>query len=49
MVVLPVLTGVSALLEDQLSPEGILVCNVVAEDQLRMQTETGRILSQAAA
>jgi hypothetical protein len=47
VVVLPVLTGVSALLGDQLSPGGIWVRSAVAQDQLPAQMETGRILSQA--
>ena len=38
--VLPVLTGLSALLGDQLSPGGICVFSSVAEDQLQVQTET---------
>ena len=41
------LTGVSALLGDQLSPGGIWVRSAVAQDQLPAQMETGRILSQA--
>jgi hypothetical protein len=45
---LPVLTGESALLGHQFSPEGIWEWTVVAQDQLRAQTETVRILSQAA-
>ena len=46
--VLPVLTGLSALLGDQLSLGSIFVCNSVAQNQLLVQTETGRLLSQAA-
>ena len=36
VVVLPVLTGVSALLGDQLSPEGIGVRHTVSQDQLQV-------------
>ena len=39
------LTGESALLGHQFSPEGIWEWTVVAQDQLRAQTETVRILS----
>ena len=46
MVVLPVLTGVLALLGGQLSPDVIWVWKAVTQDQL--QIETGMILSQAA-
>ena len=35
VVVFPVLTGVSALLEDQLSPGGIWVWSAMAQDQLQ--------------
>ena len=41
------LEGVSALLGDQLSPGGICVCSAVAQDQLLVQIETRRLLSQA--
>ena len=44
VVVLPVLTGVLALLGDQLSPGGICVWSVVAQDQLWAQTERGKQL-----
>jgi hypothetical protein len=40
VVVLPVFTGVSALLGDQLSPSGIWVWNTVAQDQFWAQMET---------
>ena len=40
VVVLPVLSGVSALLEDQLSPRGIWVWKAVAQGQLQVQMET---------
>jgi hypothetical protein len=43
--VLPVLKDVSIFLVDQLSPRGIWVWSSVAQDQLRAQMETGRILS----
>jgi hypothetical protein len=43
-----VLIGVLALLRDQLSPNGICVWSTVAQDMFLGQTETGRILSQAA-
>ena len=46
MMVLPVLAGVLALLGDQLSPGDICVWRAVAQDQLQVQTETGRLLSQ---
>ena len=46
--VLPVLTGVSALLRDHLFPDDIWVWKTVAQDQLQVQMETRRILSQAA-
>ena len=46
--VLLVFTGVSGLLEDQLSPDGIWVWNTVAQEQLPVQTESRKILSQAA-
>ena len=45
--VLPVLTGALALLGVQFSPEGIQAWITVAQDQLPVQMETGRILSQA--
>ena len=48
VVVLPVLTGQSELLGDQLSPGVIWLCRAVAQYQLWVQTETGRILSQSA-
>jgi hypothetical protein len=49
VVVLPVLTGVLTLLENQLSPYGIWVWNTVAKDhQLLAQMETGSILPQTA-
>ena len=48
MVFLPVLTTMSALLNNQLFPGGICVWRTVARDQLWMQMETRRILSQAA-
>jgi hypothetical protein len=48
VVVLPVLTDLSALLGDQLSPSGILVWSAVTQDQLLVQMETRRILSQVA-
>ena len=44
----PVLSGVSALLGDQLSPGGIWVQRSVAQGQLQKPMETGKILSQAA-
>ena len=47
VVVLPELTGVSALLGDQLSSGGICECRSVAQDQLWAQTETRILLSQA--
>jgi hypothetical protein len=46
VMVLPVLASKSALPGDQLSPDGIWVWNAVAQDQLWVQMETGRILSQ---
>lgn len=46
MMVLPVLTGVSTLLGDQLSP-GICICSSVAQNQLQAFIETGRLLFQA--
>ena len=42
------LAGVLALLGDQLSPGGICICSAVAQDQLWVQMETRRLLSQAA-
>jgi hypothetical protein len=48
VMVLPVFTGVSALLGDQLSPGGICVCSAIAQDQLPVQKETGRLLSHMA-
>ena len=48
MLVLSMLTGVLALLGDQLSLSGIWVWSVVAQDQLQVHMETGRILSQTA-
>jgi hypothetical protein len=42
-VVLPVLTGVSALLGDQLFPGGVWVCSAVAQDQLQAQTEKKKL------
>ena len=44
MVVLPVLTGVSALLGDLLCPGGIWVWRAVEQGLLQAQMETGRIL-----
>ena len=38
MVVLPVLTGLSALLGDLFSPSGICVWKAVAQDQLQAQS-----------
>ena len=38
---------VSVLLGDQFSPGGIWVWRTMAQDQLQVQTETGRILPQA--
>lgn len=46
---LTVLSGVSALLEDQLFHRWIYVQRTVARGQLRAQTEMGRMLSQTAA
>ena len=43
------LTGVSALLGAQISPDGISVCSAVAQDQLWEQMETRRLLSQVSA
>ena len=48
MVALPVLTGVLALLGDQLSSGGIWIWSAVAQDQLWGQTETRGLPSQAA-
>ena len=47
VMVLPMLTAMSALLGDELSPGSIWVCSVVAQDQLWTQMETRRLLSQA--
>jgi hypothetical protein len=44
--VLPVLTGMSAILGDQLSPGCICVSSSVAQDQFLVLRETGRLLSQ---
>jgi hypothetical protein len=46
VVVLPVVTGLSALLEDPLTPSSIWLWSAVAQDQFRVQMETWRILSQ---
>jgi hypothetical protein len=43
VVVLPVLTGESALLGDQLSPGSVWVWSVVTQDQLQAQMETGSL------
>ena len=48
VVVLPVLTGVSALLRDQLSPGTICICIAVAQDTPWEQTEIWRVLFQSA-
>ena len=48
MVMPPVLTGLSALLGGSLSSAAIWVWSPVAEDLLQEQTETGRLLFQAA-
>ena len=45
--VLPVLTSTLVLLGVQFFPDGIWVWITVAQDQLPVQMETGRILSQA--
>ena len=42
IVVLPLLTGLSTLLGDQLSSDSIWVWSAMAQDQLWAQTETGR-------
>jgi hypothetical protein len=47
VVVLPVLTGMSTFMRDQLSPGHTWVWSTVAQDQLQVQMETGRILLQA--
>ena len=46
--ILFVLTGMSIVLGDQLSPGSIWVWRAVAQGQFQAQTETRRILSQAA-
>ena len=43
------LKGVVMLLEDQLSPYRIWIWSTVAEDQLWVQAENKRIISQAVA
>jgi hypothetical protein len=48
VVVSPVLSGVLTLLGNQLSSGRIWVQRTVAQGQLQVQMETGRILSQAA-
>jgi hypothetical protein len=48
LVVLPMLTGVSALLGDQLSPGGILVWRAVAQGQLQGADKNKRTLSWTA-
>jgi hypothetical protein len=48
VVILPVFVGMSAVLGDQLSPGGIWAWRAVVQDQLWVQTEIGKILSQAA-
>jgi hypothetical protein len=45
VVVLQVFTGVPALLGDKLSPRGIWVWSTVTQDQLRVQTETERLVN----
>ena len=47
VVVLLVLTGMLLLLGDQLSPGSIWVWSMEAQDQLRVQMETGTVLAQA--
>jgi hypothetical protein len=46
-VVLPVLTGMLALLGDQLSPGSIYVCSAVVQHQLWVHGENRRLLPQA--
>jgi hypothetical protein len=46
VVVLPLPTGLFALLGDQFSPWSTCVCSSVAQNQLQAQMETRKLLSQ---